>query len=219
MPTMRKMCAPICKVSPRWRPRTLDAATSSGLAGARPSETRGIPGPCSGAPNAVTFRVDEPSFMIVPTQPNGAAAVTPATALTRARSTSGKGVEPMNGPAAPSLTTNASTPNESTVFRASTRKPFASPLITSVIPKMSPVLTMAITRRRFRHCISRRAAKSIPRRYQRAQARDPVVSAPSLQAADGSLSRFFPRGLRLVSVDLPLRSIWQCAIGGGAPAG
>ncbi len=170
MPTIFRVWAPTWMVSPRWRPRTLEAATSSGRDGARPSETCGMPGPCSGAPKAVTFRVDEPSLMIVPTQPSGAAAETPASPLTRARSTSGNGVDPRKGPAEPSFTTKASTPSESTVLRASTVKPFASPLITSVIPKISPVLTMAITRRRFRHCISRRAAKSIPRRYQRAQA-------------------------------------------------
>ncbi len=167
MPTTRNLRAPTSTVSPRCRPIVLDAATSSGFDGDRPSETRGMPGPCSGAPKTVTFRVDVPSFMIVPTLPNGAAAMTPGSAATRARSTSGNGIEPRKGPAAPDLTTNTSTPMESTVCRASTRKPFASPVKTSVIPKISPVLMIVMTRRRFLHCMSRRAAKSIPRRYQR----------------------------------------------------
>jgi hypothetical protein len=167
MPTIRNTWAPTCRVSPMCRPSTLDAATSSGNDGTWPSETRGMPGPCSGAPKAVTFRVDAPCFMIVPTQASGAAATTPGSAAMRARSTSGKGVEPRNGPAAPALTTNASTPRESTVSRASTRKPFMSPVMTRVIPKISAVLTIAIVRRLFRHCMSRKAAKSIPRTYQR----------------------------------------------------
>jgi len=124
-------------------------------------------GPCSGAPNAVTFRVVPPCFMIVPTQPSGAAAATPGSWAIRAKSTSGNGVEPMKGPAAPFLTTNASTPRESTVCWASTRKPFMSPVMTSVIPKISAVLTTVMIRRRFFHCMSRRAAKSISRTYQR----------------------------------------------------
>ena len=166
MPTIRNTWAPTCRVSPMCRPTVLDAATSSGFDGALPAETYGMPGPCSGAPKAVTFRVDVPSFMIVPTQASGAAATTPGAAAIRARSTSGNGVEPRKGPAAPSLTTNVSTPREPTVLRASTPKPFASPVITSVIPKISAVLTIAMMRRRFRHCMSRRAAKSIHRKYQ-----------------------------------------------------
>ncbi len=65
MPTIRNRGAPTCRVSPMCRPSVLDAATSSGFDGALPSETCGMPGPCSGAPKAVTFRVDVPSFMIV----------------------------------------------------------------------------------------------------------------------------------------------------------
>jgi hypothetical protein len=49
---------------------------------------------------------------------------------------------------------------ESTVRWASTRKPFASPVRTRVIAKTSPVLTIAMTRRRVRHCMSRKAADS-----------------------------------------------------------
>ena len=123
-----------------------------------------MPGPCSGAPKAVTFRVDVPSLIVIAAVASGAAAATPGAAATRARSTSANGVAPRNGPAAPALTTNASTPMESTVRCASTRKPFASPVITSVIAKTNPVLTIAMTRRRLRHCMSRKAANSMPGR-------------------------------------------------------
>ena len=147
-----------------------------------------MPGPRSGAPKAVTFRVDVPSFMIVPTQASGAAATTPGAAAIRARSTSGNGVEPRKGPAAPSFTTNVSTPIESTVLRASTRKPFARPVITSVIPKIRAVLTIAMASRRFRHCMSRRAAKSIRRTYQL-----PLAGGRGCCSGQDLLDAFFAR--------------------------
>ena len=123
-----------------------------------------MPGPCSGAPKAVAFRVAVPSLIVDAAVARGAAATTPGAAATRARSTSANGVEPRNGPAAPALTTKASTPMESTVRWASTRKPFARPVRTSVIAKTSPVLKIAMTRRRLRHCMSRKAADSMPAR-------------------------------------------------------
>src|ERR1700733_14730840 len=164
MPTIRKVYAPTCSSSPTFRPSVLDTAISSGVDGARPDETPGMPGPCSGAPNAVLLRVDVPSLIAIAEVANGAAATTPGSAATRGTSTSANGVEPMNGPAAPALTTKPSTPIESTVRCASTWKPFASPVMTRVIANTSPVLTIAIMRRRVRHCMSRKAANSMPAR-------------------------------------------------------
>ncbi len=143
------------------RSSVLDTATSAGVDGARPSETPDMPGPCSGAPNAVAFRVDVPSLIVDAAVASGAAATIPGSAATRARSTCANGVDPKNGPAAPDLTTNESTPMESTVRCASTRKPLASPVRTSVIAKTNAVLRIAMTRRRLRHCMSRRAADSM----------------------------------------------------------
>jgi len=40
-----------------------------------------MPGPCSGAPNAVTFRLDVPSFTVDAAQARGAAATTPGDAV------------------------------------------------------------------------------------------------------------------------------------------
>lgn len=165
MPTIRKVRAPTCRSSPRFRPSVLDTATSSGVDGARPSETRGMPGPCSGAPNAVTFRADVPCRIVDGAVASGAAAKTPGARATWGRSIWANGVEPRNGPAAPALTTNASTPMESTVRSASTRNPFTSPVRTSVIAKTRPVLTIAMTRRRFRHWTSRKAAKACDGSY------------------------------------------------------
>src|ERR1700740_325894 len=110
MPTIRNVRAPTCTLSPTCRPSVLDTATSSGVDGARPSEARGIPGPCAGAPNAVAFRLDTPSLIVVAAVASGAAATTPGALATRGRSTRANGVDPRNGPAAPALTTNASTP-------------------------------------------------------------------------------------------------------------
>jgi hypothetical protein len=47
------------------------------------------------------------------------------------------------------------------------------------------VLTIAMMRRRFRHCMSRRAAKSIPRTYQRPPSSGPgfAYARPSLISA------------------------------------
>ena len=161
MPTIRNVRAPTGRSSPIWRSSVLDTATSAGVDGARPSETPGMPGPCSGAPNAVVFRVDVPSLIVDAAVASGAAATIPGSAATRARSTCANGVDPKNGPAAPDLTTNESTPMESTVRCASTRKPLASPVRTSVIAKTNAVLRIAMTRRRLRHCMSRRAADSM----------------------------------------------------------
>lgn len=130
----------------------------------RNAQTRGMPGPCSGAPNAVTFRADVPCRIVDGAVASGAAAKTPGARATWGRSIWANGVEPRNGPAAPALTTNASTPMESTVRSASTRNPFTSPVRTSVIAKTRPVLTIAMTRRRFRHWTSRKAAKSMRRK-------------------------------------------------------
>ena len=52
-------------------------------------------------------------------------------------------------------------PNELTVLRASTRKPLASPVSTSVMAKTKAVPMTAMMNRRRRHCRSRKAAVSI----------------------------------------------------------
>ena len=89
---------------------------------------------------------------------------TPGAVAIRRKSTGAKGVAPTNGPDAPALTRNTSTPSESTVFSASTRNPFASPVRASVIAKMMLVERIAMTKRRFRHCMSRSAAISMTAR-------------------------------------------------------
>jgi hypothetical protein len=126
----------------------LDTATSSGTDGARPCVTADIPGRRSGAPNAVAFRVAVPFLTVDGADASGAAATMPGAPANSATSLAANGVDPMNGPGAPALTTNASTPIESTVRSASTRKPIASPVRTSVMAKTRPVLAIATTKRR-----------------------------------------------------------------------
>ena len=147
------------------RPRCVRACSKPrprlGLAGGRPSDRAGMPGPRSGAPNRSAFRVASPSVTVPPAYTSGAAACTPGEAAIRRRSVGANGVAPTNGPDAPSLTRNTSTPSESTVFCASARNPFASPVSTSVMAKMMAVDRTAMTKRRFRHCMSRSAASSM----------------------------------------------------------
>ena len=82
MPTIRSVRAPTPKSSPTARPSVLDTATSSGVDGGRPCDTCGMPGPRSGAPNAVTLRLEVPSTTVVAAQASGAAAVTPGVVAT-----------------------------------------------------------------------------------------------------------------------------------------
>ena len=112
MPTMRNLREAISDLIAQVRgPRVLETATSSGVDGARPSDVAGIPGPPSGAPNRSALRVASPTVTVPPAYTRGAAAVTPGIAAIRARSTGANGVAPTNGPDAPSLTTNSSTPS------------------------------------------------------------------------------------------------------------
>ena len=164
MPTMRSLREAISTSSPIWRPSVLDTATSSGVDGGRPSDTAGMPGPRSGAPNMSTLRVVSPSVAVPPAYASGTAASTPGAEAIRGKSTGANGVAPTNGPDAPALTRNTSTPSESTVLSASTRNPFASPVRASVIAKMMLVERIAMTKRRFRHCMSRSAAISMSAR-------------------------------------------------------
>ena len=66
MPTMRSLREAISTSSPILRPSVLDTATSSGVDGGRPSDTAGMPGPRSGAPNRSTLRVESPSVAVPP---------------------------------------------------------------------------------------------------------------------------------------------------------
>ena len=161
MPTMRSLREAISMSSPTLRSSVLDTATSLGFVGGRPCDRSGMPGPRSGAPNRSALRVASPSVTVPPAYTSGAAACTPGVAAIRRRSTGANGVAPTNGPDAPSLTRNTSTPSESTVRWASVRNPFASPVRTSVIAKMMAVDRIAMTKRRFRHCMSRSAASSM----------------------------------------------------------
>jgi hypothetical protein len=83
IPTTCMVRTPIWISSPTWWPSVLDTATSPGVDGSRPSDTLGMPSPCAGAPNAVTFRLDEPSFTVDGAHANGAATATPGTAGTQ----------------------------------------------------------------------------------------------------------------------------------------
>ena len=161
IPTIRSLRDAIWMSSPSLRSSVLDTATSSGFAGGRPSERTGMPGPRSGAPNRSALRVASPSVTVPPAYTNGAAARTPGEAAILPRSVGAKGVAPTNGPDAPSLTRNTSTPSASTVRCASARNPLAKPVSTSVIAKMMAVDSTAMTKRRFRHCMSRIAASSM----------------------------------------------------------
>ena len=91
-------------------PSVLDTAASSAPDGARPLAIGGIPGPCAGAPNTFTLRVESPSGTVVVVYTSGAAAVTPGIRATIATSLSGNGGDPMNGPAGPDLTRYVSKP-------------------------------------------------------------------------------------------------------------
>ena len=108
----------------------------------------------------MTFFGVSPCFTVVPENTCGAAPVTPSICRATATASSPKGDEPRNGPAAPDGIIQWSTPVSSTVSLASTVNPFASPVRTSVIAKTTPVPTIAMMKRRRRHCRSRKAAMS-----------------------------------------------------------
>ena len=161
MPTISSLRDPTSSCSPIWRPIVLDTASSSGLDGALPSDIAGIPGPPAGAPNMAPGCVESPFLNVAPLYASGAAATTPGVAATTCSSAAGNGAEPRNGPVAPDLIKNMSTPRESTVRSSSTRNPLASPVRTSVIANTRPVTTIAITKRHLRHCMSRNAVNSM----------------------------------------------------------
>ena len=136
----------------------LDTATSSGFAGARPSDTRGHTGTLRRPEN-----VDVARRVALVTVPPRRPAVPPPSHRSgrsaQVRRWERRCADERAGRAR--LDEKHATPSESTVFSASTRNPFASPVRTSVIAKTTPVRQDRDDETPLRHCRSRSAASSI----------------------------------------------------------